>query len=227
MPAGADANHQRAAEAGTDDRSGFMATDDREAVGAADDLRRPGDRRDQIPRPESGEEVGEHLGVGVGAEDDAVILELLSQLEIVFDDTVVDHREVPGSVEMRVGVALRGRTVRRPAGVADPAGAGQRFVVECAGQRGDSARPPADVDSRVIDRRDARAVVAAVLEAPQALEEDRDDVERTGERDDAAHGRVLWGAEGRILRTDRWSGGRLDQFDSRGATATGLKPQPS
>jgi hypothetical protein len=166
----------------------------------------PGDCLDQIARPEPGDEVGEHLGVGVGAEHDAVVLELLPQLEMVLDHTVVDDGKISGLVEMRMGIPLGGRSVRGPAGVADPAHTRQRFVVEGPRQFGDPAGSLADMDPGVIDRRDPRAVVAAVLEPTEALQEDRDDVERAGEGDDAAHGRILWGGEGTILQADWQSG---------------------
>jgi hypothetical protein len=44
------------------------------------------------------------------------------------------------------------------------------------------------IDARAIDERHAAGVVAAVFEAPQPLDQDRNDVAPGGGADDAAHG---------------------------------------
>ena len=66
------------------------------------------------------------LGIRLGLEAIAVLLQLLAQLLMVLDDAVVhrDNRHVVAAV--RVRVALRGLAVRGPARVADAAGALER-----------------------------------------------------------------------------------------------------
>ena len=64
------------------------------------------------------------FGVGLGGEFLARRLQLRAQLGVVLDDAVVHDGDARGAVRMRV--ALGRRAVRRPAGVADAGGAGQR-----------------------------------------------------------------------------------------------------
>jgi hypothetical protein len=69
------------------------------------------------------DEVGDDLGVGFGDEDVALGDELALELEVVFDDAVVDDDERAGAVAVGVGVLFGGAAVGGPAGVADAVGA--------------------------------------------------------------------------------------------------------
>ena len=69
------------------------------------------------------DEVGDDFGVGFGDELVAFALQLFLQLEIIFDDAVVDDDDLAGAVAMRVRVFFGGTAVRGPAGVADAVGA--------------------------------------------------------------------------------------------------------
>ena len=82
----------------------------------------------------------------------------------VLDDAVVDHRELAGDV--RVGVDVGRAAVGRPAGVADRRGRlGQRVQVELLDQVGQLAGLLGGREPAVrADQRDARGVVAAVLQ---------------------------------------------------------------
>ncbi len=57
-------------------------------------------------------------------------VELALQLEIVFDDAVVDHDDAPGAVAVRVGVLFRGPAMRGPARVANAEGAVERMLAQ-------------------------------------------------------------------------------------------------
>src|SRR5207244_4946304 len=69
------------------------------------------------------DQVGEDLGVGLGAEDVALGQQPLLQREIVLQDPVVDDDERARAVGVGVGVFLGGAAVGGPAGVPDADGA--------------------------------------------------------------------------------------------------------
>ncbi|GAA3057848.1 hypothetical protein GCM10020000_45680 [Streptomyces olivoverticillatus] len=64
-----------------------------------------------------GQQVGDDLGVGLGAEGVAAIGQLGAQLGEVLDDAVVDDGHPARVVQVRVGVGIRGAAVGGPAGV--------------------------------------------------------------------------------------------------------------
>ena len=72
-------------------------------------------------------QVRDDLGVGFGLELVPLRLQLALQLEIVFDDAVVDDDDLAGAVAMRMGVLFGGTAMRRPACVADAVQAVDRF----------------------------------------------------------------------------------------------------
>ncbi len=85
-------------------------------------------RRDRIFRRHArvevpGDEMGDHLGIGLGVEAAAVGGQLLLELAVVLDDAVVDQRQPLGRV--RVGIGLGRLAVGGPAGVADAGAPGQ------------------------------------------------------------------------------------------------------
>ena len=97
----------------------------------------------------------------------------LLQLEVVLDDAVVDDDDAAGAVAVRVRVLLGRPAVRRPARVADA-------VLARRAARGDDVLEPRQLagaapqlDRAVAHDRDARRVVAAILEPPQPVDENR------------------------------------------------------
>ena len=58
-------------------------------------------------------------GIGLGLELVAFALQLLLELQVVFDDAVVDYDDIALAVAMGVRVLLSGTAVRGPAGVPD------------------------------------------------------------------------------------------------------------
>jgi hypothetical protein len=72
--------------------------------------------------------MGDHLGIGIGAESRARFLQLLAQLAEILDDAVVDDGEALRGMWMRV---MFGRSaVSGPTSVADADRAGEGFARE-------------------------------------------------------------------------------------------------
>ena len=148
--------------------------------------------------------MGDDLGVGVGDEGVAFRTELLLELQEVLDDAVVDNDDVAGGVAVRVRVLLGRLAVRGPAGMPDAVGAVCRLqangffqLAELAGgaAEGERAVPGADGD--------AGGIVAAVLEASQAVNDDRRCVVGSDVADDSAHKDPLLSNGHRVLLDDR------------------------
>jgi len=66
-----------------------------------------------------GDQVRDHLGVGLAREDGALAAQPLAQRQVVLDDAVHDDVNAVGRVEVRVRVLLVDAAVRGPAGVTD------------------------------------------------------------------------------------------------------------
>ena len=108
----------------------------------------------------------------------------------VLDDPVVDDGHPAGAAQVRVGVDVVGRAVGGPAGVAD-AGRGrrQRGLLDRLLEVGELAGPLVGASDAVVRERDAGGVVAAVLQAAQALDDDVLGLLVTDVAHDSAHGR--------------------------------------
>jgi hypothetical protein len=119
------------------------------------------------------EQVGHHLGVGLRAQLVAAALQLGAERREVLDDPVVDHRDVPGAVHVRVRVAVVGRAVGGPPRVAHPGAARrQRQLGQRAGEVGQLAGAFVRCQLAVGEDGHAGRVVASVLEPPQSLDDD-------------------------------------------------------
>ena len=120
----ADPDDQGHVHAGPHQAMRLGAVHDRDGVGALG----PGQGGPHRGREVAGvgllDEVGEGLRVRLGGEGVAARLEAVAELAEVLDDPVVDHRDVAGAVDVRVGVEVVGPAVGRPPGVrqADPGG---------------------------------------------------------------------------------------------------------
>ena len=145
-------------------------------------------RGDGVAVVRAGEEMGQDLRVGVRRERDPFALELGAQREIVLDDAVVhEGHDAVGPARLRMGIHPVGHAVGRPARVADPGGAGQRFGIPGGRQVLDATRVLADVQGPVTPDRDARGIVAAVAEQSDALDQDGQRLGVARIADDAAH----------------------------------------
>ena len=124
------ADGERAAAPRADHEVVLALEEDGERERALEPLER---RLDRLLRREplghvAGHQVGDHLGVGLGRENRAVVLELGLELAEILDDAVVDERQPLGRV--RMGVHLGRRAVGRPARMADAGVAGERRAAE-------------------------------------------------------------------------------------------------
>lgn len=75
------------------------------------------------------EKLRDDLTVGLGGEMHALFLQILAQLHVVFDDAVVDERDLAVLADMRVRVGVIRLAVGRPAGMADAGHPMQRRAV--------------------------------------------------------------------------------------------------
>lgn len=188
-----EADHQRAAAAGGDDAVRLRRADHCQAIGPVQFLDRVLQRQGQVA---DGlqlvmQQVDDDLGVGLRGEHVAQALEPLTERFVVLDDAVVHHRQFVAG-EMRVGVAFGWRAVGRPAGMGDAQAAEQRRTGQAFLQAGDLADPAAALQPAfVIEDRHAGAVVAAILEALEAFDEDGGDVALGDRAYDSTHGVFL------------------------------------
>ena len=134
------------------------------------------------------DEVRDRLGVGLGRERVAVRDEIRRELAVVLDDAVQDDRELRGVASCeRMRVRFGHPAVRRPASVAE---AGRRGRAVRAGprlqvvERADRADV---VETMALEERDSGRVIAAVLQALEALEQERLALTRPDVSDDPAH----------------------------------------
>ncbi len=135
------------------------------------------------------DEVGDDFCIGLGYKFVALADELLLELEVVFDDAVVDDDEAAGAVAMGVGVLFGGAAVGGPAGVADAEGAVDGILVEDFFELAEFAGGATELEAVAIATDgDARRVVAAIFEAAQSLDDDGDDFRTVADvTDNAAH----------------------------------------
>ena len=194
----ADADDQRALLAGADQQVRPVGVHGDEGVVPAQLGEGGADGGGEVAVVVGGDQVGDDLGVGFGGERLALGLEALAQLRVVLDDPVENDVDAIGAVAVGVGVLLGHPAVRRPAGVGDSGGRGlggdgdPATALVVVGQRRAQVGEVADrshaVDPAVLDDRDARGVVAAVLE----LLEPRDQQVAAGATsdvsDDSTHG---------------------------------------
>ena len=134
-----------------------------------------------------GNEVCHDLGIGFGAEFDALALELFAQLAEILDDAVVHHRQPIGGMRMRV--TLVGLAVGRPAGMADADGALERLAPELGFKLAQLAlRAPAPQPAG-LQRGDAGGVVSAILQALERIDQLLGDRGAAENADNSAHAR--------------------------------------
>ena len=125
------------------------------------------------------------------------ILKLLLERQIILDDAVVHHHDVALAIAMRMRVLFGGTAVRGPARVADAVTAVHRILPDGLFQVAQLAGGAAHAERIVIAiNRDARRVVAAVFQALQAVQNDRNRLPFADVADDSAHSNII---ESRLL----------------------------
>ncbi len=112
-------------------------------------------------------------------------MQALFQLQVVLDDAVVHHHEAAGLV--RMGIDLRGPAVGGPAGVADARSAAERALAQQLLKTRQLPLGAADFDVAAAQAGDPGRIVAAILEAAQAVEDDGGRVTRSDVADNSAH----------------------------------------
>jgi hypothetical protein len=179
-----------AADAGGDDFVGLAGGEDDDAVGAFEVLEGAADGVGEVGAGGvvALDEVDDDFAVGLGFEDGAFGPELFAQLEEVLDDAVVDDDDFAGHAHVGVGVAGVGLAVGGPAGVADAEPAVDGFFVNEGGEAGEFAGVAPDLDGAVFQHCEAGGVIAAVLEALEAVQDDRGRVTRPDIANDSTHG---------------------------------------
>src|SRR5690606_34537679 len=120
-----------------------------------------------------------------GVEREAGLALGATQGLVVLDDAVAHHRHVLADVGM--GVALTWHAVGGPAGVGDAGGAAHRLGLEGALEFAHLADGAHAAQRVAGDDRDARGIVAAILQAPKAVHQDRQHVLPAHRADYAAH----------------------------------------
>src|SRR5262249_53669964 len=108
-------------------------------------------------------ELGDDFGISITAENDAFRLELSFERGIVLDDAIVDDGHDSLAAEMGVSVAIGGRAMRRPAGVANADAAGSRPVAQVKNEVVNAAGLLAQMKARAGQGGEAGTVIAAVF----------------------------------------------------------------
>ena len=109
--------------------------------------------------------------VGLGLGQIAVLGKVGEQLTEVLDDAVMDHRHLVGGV--RMGIAFGGRAMRRPAGMTDTDIAAERLEAQLGGEIAELAFGAAAADLPTLQRRDAGAVIAAIFQPLERIDQSR------------------------------------------------------
>ena len=193
----ADADDGGGSKAGDDDFVGVVGGEDAEGEGSGEALHGAADgvfEGNGVAGFFVGgefllDEVGDDFGISLGYKFVALADELLFELEVVFDDAVVDDDEAAGAVAMGVGVFFGGAAVGGPAGMADAEGAVDGLLEEDVFELAELAGSAAELEAVAIAADgDAGGVVAAIFEAAESFNDDGDDFRTVADvTDDAAH----------------------------------------
>src|SRR5690606_29548376 len=171
------ANDQGAAHACAIQSIGLVLVDNPQCIGSVEFGQGGAEGAEQVLflAVVMGQQVGDYFGVGFRGEVVAQLLELLTQLVVVFDDAVVDYGQPFG--HMGVGVVFGRFAVGGPAGVGDAQVAVDGFFLQGIFQLDDLADGAGAFDAVAGGQDgDAGGVIAAVFEATQAFYEDGGDV---------------------------------------------------
>ncbi len=132
------ADDDRRSRARGDDLVGFRGGEDAEREGAGEPLDGAADSIFKKNWSACGggfvlnllDEVSDDFGIGFSDELVALSGEFTLEVEIVFDDSVVDDDDASGAVAMRVGVFFGGSSMGGPAGMADTESAIKRMFAK-------------------------------------------------------------------------------------------------
>src|SRR5438874_2163653 len=104
----------------------------------------------------------------------------------------MDYYNLAGAIAMRMGIFLGGAAMGGPAGVANAVGAVERLEANDLFQIAQLAFGAADLEAITISAHgNAGRVIAAIFEAPQAIQDDRNDPLLTYISHNSAHAMLL------------------------------------
>jgi hypothetical protein len=185
--------------AGAHEQAGLVGRHRDERVVAAQLAVGEPDGLDEVAGVVARDQVGDHLGVGLGGELRAGGHEPIVELHVVLDDAVQDDVDAIARVEVRMRVLLGHAPVRGPArvtdagvglrgGRGDATGAvGRRGRAHGLTQEGEVADGAHGVDPVALEHGHAGRVVAAVFELLEAGEQQLARGPAAYVSDDAAH----------------------------------------
>ncbi len=198
----ADAEEQGTAAARADNLVGMIRMKDGDTVGADDVLERAAHgfrERGTVAAGMLGvdlfvmvaDEMRENFRVRLRRELVSLGQQAFLQKLVVLDNAVVDEGNLAGLVEVRVGIGIGRRAVRRPAGMADADVAFGGLFGKEGGQIIDAAGLLAELELLIINDAETGGIVTAVLEPAQAFEDDVLGGFPANVADDATHGAFL------------------------------------
>ena len=172
----AEAEQQRRVLARGVDMIRIVRAEDAEGVRALDPVQdhvqSVRDRRDLGQAHAVFHELRDDLRVGLRGELHALLLQKFADLEIVFDDAVMDDGDLAVLGDVRVGVDIVRFAVGGPAGMADAERAGQLCAAVGLGDQVlQTALGLFDLQNAVLLHADARGVIAPVLQTRKALQQ--------------------------------------------------------
>ena len=117
----------------------------------------------------------------------ALVHQLTLEVQVVLDDAVVNNHDPAGAVTVRVGVFLGRTTVRGPPRVADAILAVDRLLEQDVFEFRQLPRTASNLHHAMTHDRHTGRVVAAILEAAQPFDQDRQERLLTDVADNPAH----------------------------------------
>ena len=210
----AEADHHRALEARADDHLRVQRRDDAEREVAVQVEERAPHGLDEIAFVVRLEQVRDDLGIRLGAEDVAVGDQLLLEHHVVLDDAVEHDREAVVAARERMRVGLRRTAVGGPARVADAGRGGRAVRARDLLEHAQIADRADDLELIAVDQRDARGVVAAVLETLEPADQERLADACAGVADDAADGGTPRSRAPRVRRAQNTPSGQRRSGDA-------------
>ena len=191
----AHAQYQGAAAPRADEHAGLVGRDHHDAEGAfqmGQGFRNglgqiAGSSRVGVGLVELVDQVDDDLGIGLGLEHHAFLLEGGLDDAVVFDDAVVHHGDIAVHAGMGMGVHDRRRAVGGPAGMPDSHPAGHGRGLEQVVQLLKLALGAHQVQLVFLLDADSRAVIPAVFQLPESFDQDLLGVTRSGVGYDSAH----------------------------------------
>ena len=191
----AEAEQQRRVLARGDDAVGTIGAEHTERVGALDAAQHAAHGLEEVAAlvVVELEQLRHDLGIRFGSEGHALRDQKFLELDIVFDDAVVDDGKLAVLADVGVGVDVVRRAVGRPAGMAHADGALHiRAAVDEVAQDLEPAH--GFFDLKLMPRRNDRdtgAVIAAVFQTGEAVEQNGGSLLAADVSNDTTHKKVL------------------------------------